>query len=93
MNCEQCGLASLEVELLGNLRGLHGRRILDFGPTARRDKSCPSSLLILQNFEDLFGVIHSLPYPQASQIMLIFHYPAVVLVDFKGFIARALGWT
>ena len=35
MNCEQCGLASHEVELLGSLRKLHGRRILDSGPNAR----------------------------------------------------------
>ncbi len=35
MNCEQCGLASHEVELLGSLRELHGRRILDSGPNAR----------------------------------------------------------
>ena len=44
MNCEQCGLASHEVKLLGSLRGSHGRRILDSGPIAMGQKACALTL-------------------------------------------------
>ena len=44
MNCEQSGLASHEVKLLGSLRGSHGRRILDSGPTALGQKALAHTL-------------------------------------------------